>query len=36
MTDEELEYLAPWSAEAKEYCSRSHEEEYADDIAVED
>ena len=36
MTDEELERLAPWSAEAKEYCSRSHEEEYADDIAVED
>ena len=36
MTDEELERLAPWSTEAKEYCSRSHEEEYEDDIDVVD
>ena len=34
MTDEELERLTPWSAEAKDYCSRSHEEEYKDDIDV--
>ena len=32
MKDEELERFAPWGTEAKEYCSRSHEEEYADDF----